>query len=176
MPQLWLFCPDDFCRLALWRPLQDDAHIFCLPGQIADEILGVLNLTEAILRQFDFTKFEVNLSTRPEKAVGSDEIWEKATTALREALDRKGWEYGIDEGGGAFYGPKIDIKIEDAIGRRWQCSTIQVRTCGFGNLATRVRRWDDGGPCRLSRRGTTKGTIKVDTHSFHLASKVGVGT
>ncbi|GAQ89131.1 threonyl-tRNA synthetase [Klebsormidium nitens] len=105
---------------------QDDAHIFCLPSQIADEILGVLDLTEAILRQFDFTKFEVNLSTRPEKAVGSDGIWERATTALREALDRKGWEYGIDEGGGAFYGPKIDIKIEDAIGRRWQCSTIQV--------------------------------------------------
>lgn len=107
--------------------MQDDAHIFCLPSQIADEILGVLDLTEAILRQFDFTKFEVNLSTRPEKAVGSDAIWERATTALREALDRKGWEYGIDEGGGAFYGPKIDIKIEDAIGRRWQCSTIQVR-------------------------------------------------
>lgn len=105
---------------------QDDAHIFCLPEQIAPEILGVLNLTEQILSDFGFTNYEVNLSTRPEKSVGNDAVWELATNALREALDTKGWDYIIDEGGGAFYGPKIDIKIEDAIGRRWQCSTIQV--------------------------------------------------
>ncbi len=66
------------------------------------------------------------LSTRPDKSVGSDEIWEKATAALEGALQRKGWQYGVDEGGGAFYGPKIDLKIKDAIGRTWQCSTIQV--------------------------------------------------
>ncbi|KAK9133043.1 hypothetical protein Scep_012571 [Stephania cephalantha] len=105
---------------------QDDAHIFCLEDQIKDEIRGVLDLTEEILLQFGFDKYEVNLSTRPEKAVGSNDIWEKATTALRDALDGKGWEYQIDEGGGAFYGPKIDLKIEDALGRKWQCSTVQV--------------------------------------------------
>lgn len=70
----------------------------------------------------------MNLSTRPEKAVGGDDIWEKATSALKDALDDKGWSYEIDEGGGAFYGPKIDLKIEDALGRKWQCSTIQVKT------------------------------------------------
>ncbi|MBE9051161.1 threonine--tRNA ligase [Nostocales cyanobacterium LEGE 11386] len=105
---------------------QDDAHIFCLPEQIAPEILGVLNLTEQILSDFGFSNYEVNLSTRPEKSVGNDQVWELATAALQTALDTKGWDYIIDEGGGAFYGPKIDIKIEDAIGRRWQCSTIQV--------------------------------------------------
>ncbi|MEA5596858.1 threonine--tRNA ligase [Rivularia sp. UHCC 0363] len=105
---------------------QDDAHIFCLPNQIADEILGVLNLTENILSDFGFNNYEVNVSTRPSKSVGTDEVWELATAALKEALDTKGWNYIIDEGGGAFYGPKIDIKIQDAIGRLWQCSTIQV--------------------------------------------------
>lgn len=112
---------------------QDDAHIFCLPEQLADEILGVLDLTETILSKFGFTEYEVMLSTRPEKAVGSDEIWDKATNALRAALFRKGWDFDVDEGGGAFYGPKIDIKIRDAIGRLWQCSTVQ---CDF-NLPER---------------------------------------
>eukprot|EP01018_Ginkgo_biloba_P026179 Gb_06729 [translate_table: standard] len=105
---------------------QDDAHIFCLPSQIKDEIRAVLDLTEEILSQFGFKKYEVNLSTKPEKAVGTDEIWEKATTALKDALEDKGWDYCVDEGGGAFYGPKIDLKIEDALGRKWQCSTVQV--------------------------------------------------
>ncbi|KAJ7531777.1 hypothetical protein O6H91_14G058000 [Diphasiastrum complanatum] len=105
---------------------QDDAHIFCLPDQIRSEIRGVLDLTEEVLTQFGFKRYEVNLSTKPEKAVGSDEIWSRATTALKQALDDKGWDFCIDEGGGAFYGPKIDLKIEDAIGRKWQCSTIQV--------------------------------------------------
>ncbi|XP_043691421.1 threonine--tRNA ligase, chloroplastic/mitochondrial 2 [Telopea speciosissima] len=105
---------------------QDDAHIFCLENQIKNEIRGVLDLTEEILLQFGFSKYEVNLSTRPEKAVGSDDIWQKATVALKDALDDKGWHYQIDEGGGAFYGPKIDLKIEDALGRKWQCSTVQV--------------------------------------------------
>ncbi|KAI3907343.1 hypothetical protein MKW98_010693 [Papaver atlanticum] len=105
---------------------QDDAHIFCLEDQIKDEIRGVLDLTEEILLRFGFEKYEVNLSTRPEKSVGSDDIWEKATAALKDALDCKGWDYQIDEGGGAFYGPKIDLKIEDALGRKWQCSTVQA--------------------------------------------------
>ncbi|KAF3664786.1 Threonine--tRNA ligase [Capsicum annuum] len=105
---------------------QDDAHIFCLEDQIKDEIRGVLDLTEEILQQFGFDKYEVNLSTRPEKAVGDDEIWERATSALKDALEDKGWSYQIDDGGGAFYGPKIDLKIEDALGRKWQCSTIQA--------------------------------------------------
>jgi threonyl-tRNA synthetase len=112
---------------------QDDAHIFCLPDQLADEITGVLSLMESVLSKFGFSEYEIMLSTRPEKAVGSDEIWEKATASLREALERKGWSYGIDEGGGAFYGPKIDVKIKDAIGRLWQCSTVQ---CDF-NLPER---------------------------------------
>ena len=106
--------------------LQDDAHIFCLEDQIKDEIKGVLDLTEQLLLQFGFDKYEVNLSTKPEKAVGDDDIWVKATGALKDALSDKGWAYEIDEGGGAFYGPKIDLKIEDALGRKWQCSTIQV--------------------------------------------------
>ena len=105
---------------------QDDAHIFCLPDQIADEILGVLDLTEDILSQFGFTDFEVNLSTKPEKSVGGPEIWERAEGELVEALAKKGWGYQVDEGGGAFYGPKIAIKITDAIGRKWQCSTVQL--------------------------------------------------
>jgi len=105
---------------------QDDAHVFCLPDQISDEILRVLNLTERILSTFDFRNYEINLSTRPEKSIGDDAVWDLATRGLVEALERKGWAYKIDEGGGAFYGPKIDLKIEDAIGRMWQCSTIQL--------------------------------------------------
>ena len=112
---------------------QDDAHIFCLPDQLQDEIVAVLDLTETILSRFGFDKYDIMLSTRPEKAVGSDEIWEAATAALQGALQQKGWEYGIDKGGGAFYGPKIDLKIRDAIGRQWQCSTVQ---CDF-NLPER---------------------------------------
>lgn len=105
---------------------QDDAHIFCLPDQIAPEIIGVLNLIEELLSTFGFAQYEVNLSTRPEKSVGSDDIWKKAESALVEALNAKGWAYSVDEGGGAFYGPKIDIKIRDALGRQWQCSTVQL--------------------------------------------------
>jgi threonyl-tRNA synthetase len=105
---------------------QDDAHVFCLPEQISDEILAILNLTETILSTFDFRSYQINLSTRPEKSIGDDAVWELATQGLIEALQRKGWTYSIDEGGGAFYGPKIDLKIEDAIGRLWQCSTIQL--------------------------------------------------
>jgi threonyl-tRNA synthetase len=105
---------------------QDDAHIFCLEEQIADEVSRVLDLTAEMLSTFGFTQYELNLSTRPEQSVGSDEIWAKAEAALRAALDAKGWPYKTDVGGGAFYGPKIDLKIKDAIGRKWQCSTVQV--------------------------------------------------
>ncbi len=105
---------------------QDDAHIFCLPEQATTEILGVLNLIEKILSDFGFTQYEVFLSTRPSQSVGTDAIWNLATQALVQALETKGWNYLIDKGGGAFYGPKIDIKIQDAIARHWQCSTIQV--------------------------------------------------
>ena len=105
---------------------QDDAHVFCLPEQITDEIVRILDLTEQILSTFDFRSYEINLSTRPDKSIGDDAVWELATQGLIEALERKGWAYTIDEGGGAFYGPKIDLKIEDAIGRQWQCSTIQL--------------------------------------------------
>ena len=112
---------------------QDDAHSFCLPEQLEDEIVNVLDLTETILSRFGFDKYDIMLSTRPEKSVGGDDIWDAATTALENALKTKGWDYGVDEGGGAFYGPKIDLKIRDAIGRQWQCSTVQ---CDF-NLPDR---------------------------------------
>ena len=113
-------------RYVASQTLKNYAHIFCLPEQVSQEILGVLNLTEQILSDFGFPEYEVNLSTRPAKSVGTDDIWRLATDALVEALNAKGWDYETDEGGGAFYGPKIDIKIQDAIGRLWQCSTIQV--------------------------------------------------
>ncbi len=105
---------------------QDDAHIFCREDQIESEIIGVLELTLELLNAFGFKEFDINLSTKPEDAVGSDRIWEHATAALRSAIEKKGLEYTLDEGGGAFYGPKIDIKIRDAIGRQWQCSTVQL--------------------------------------------------
>jgi len=105
---------------------QDDAHVFCLPEQITAEIVAILDLTEQILSTFDFRNYEINLSTRPAKSIGEDAVWELATNGLIGALERKGWAYKVDEGGGAFYGPKIDLKIEDAIGRMWQCSTIQL--------------------------------------------------
>ena len=105
---------------------QDDAHIFCREDQIESEIIGVLELTLELLEAFGFNNFDINLSTKPEDAVGSDAIWDHATDSLRSALEKKGLEYTLDEGGGAFYGPKIDIKIRDAIGRQWQCSTVQL--------------------------------------------------
>jgi threonyl-tRNA synthetase len=105
---------------------QDDAHIFCLPDQLTSEITRVCQLVEDLLSAFGFTDYEVNLSTKPEKYVGDDDIWEKSEEAIKTALAAKGWDYVLDVGGGAFYGPKIDIKIKDAIGRKWQCSTIQV--------------------------------------------------
>ncbi len=105
---------------------QDDAHIFCRPDQLADEIVNILDLNLHILRSFGFAEYDVYLSTRPEKSVGSDENWERATEALKFALEQKGLDYEIDPGEGVFYGPKIDIKIKDKLGRSWQCSTVQV--------------------------------------------------
>ncbi len=106
---------------------QDDSHIFCREDQLADEVASLLDFVLSVLRAFGFDDFTFNLSTKdPEKFVGSDEIWEKATEALRKALDSHGLEYGVKEGDAAFYGPKIDIDIRDAIGRSWQLSTIQA--------------------------------------------------
>jgi len=105
---------------------QDDAHLFCRPDQIEGEVSRVLDFTFFILRTFGFTEFEVYLSTKPEKAVGSEERWAQATSALEAALKGRSVAYEIDPGEGVFYGPKIDIKIKDALGRSWQCSTIQV--------------------------------------------------
>ena len=104
---------------------QDDAHIFCRPDQVVDEVNGVLDLDFHILETMGFSEFEVMLSTRPEKAVGDPERWEVATESLRRTLERRGMPFDVDEGGGAFYGPKIDIHIRDAIGRLWQCTTVQ---------------------------------------------------
>ncbi|MCH7626751.1 MAG: threonine--tRNA ligase, partial [Chloroflexi bacterium] len=104
---------------------QDDAHIFCTPDQVEEEIGGVLDLTFHLLRSFGFSEFEIMLSTRPEKAVGDPDRWELATESLRRTLEGRELPFGIDEGGGAFYGPKIDVHIKDAIGRLWQCTTVQ---------------------------------------------------
>ncbi len=106
---------------------QDDAHIICRPDQLNDEIQGVIEFVKDMMKVFGFP-FEIEISTRPEKYIGSDEMWEEATSALMGALDQMGLPYDINEGDGAFYGPKIDIKLKDALERRWQCATIQ---CDF---------------------------------------------
>tara|TARA_B100001750_G_scaffold247365_1_gene272861 strand:- start:885 stop:2618 length:1734 start_codon:yes stop_codon:yes gene_type:complete len=104
---------------------QDDAHIFCRPDQIEYEINGVLDLTFYLLEAFGFKDFTLNLSTRPDKAVGSDDQWELAENSLRNTLLSRGLDFDIEEAGGAFYGPKIDVNIKDALGRSWQCTTVQ---------------------------------------------------
>jgi len=104
---------------------QDDAHIFCTPDQIKENVLEILSFVDSIMKTFGF-HYEMEISTRPEKSIGDEKYWEAATEGLKHALDENGIKYGIDEGGGAFYGPKIDIKITDALKRKWQCGTIQV--------------------------------------------------
>ncbi len=104
---------------------QDDAHIICTPEQVNDVIRETLDLALTVLKDFGFDDFKIYISTRPEDAIGSDDQWELSENALRKAVEDLGYSYEIDEGGGAFYGPKIDVKIKDAIGRLWQCSTIQ---------------------------------------------------
>ena len=106
---------------------QDDSHIFCTPEQVPDELASLLEFTLSVLRAFGFEDFQAKLSTRPEgKAVGEEALWEMATDGLRSALESAGLDYVVDEGGGAFYGPKIDVDVTDAIGRPWQLSTIQL--------------------------------------------------
>ena len=104
---------------------QDDAHIFCTPDQVVEEFNSVLDLTFRIYDKFDFKNYKITLSTKPDKYVGEDKDWDFAEKILEKILNEKGIEYELDEGGGAFYGPKIDIHIEDAIGRLWQCTTVQ---------------------------------------------------
>ncbi|MFQ5951960.1 MAG: threonine--tRNA ligase [Candidatus Omnitrophota bacterium] len=107
---------------------QDDAHIFCLREQVEAEVINVINFVDEALKEFGFEDFEVELSTRPEKYIGAKDDWELATQALKNALEQRNLQYEINEGEGAFYGPKIDIKLKDALGREWQCATIQ---CDF---------------------------------------------
>ncbi len=104
---------------------QDDAHVFCTQDQVVDEVVAILDLVDHIMNTFGFT-YEAEISTRPEKSIGTDEMWDYATDALKEACRRHDLVYDINEGDGAFYGPKIDIKVKDAIGRTWQCSTVQI--------------------------------------------------
>ncbi len=104
---------------------QDDAHILCTPEQLEGEIVNVIRLIQDLMRLFDF-KYKIEISTRPEDSIGTDEAWEMATNALLQAVQKEGLPYAINEGDGAFYGPKIDVKLLDCIGREWQCSTIQV--------------------------------------------------
>ncbi len=104
---------------------QDDAHLFITPDQIEEEIQHTINLFEEVYSTFGLT-YTAELSTRPEDSMGSDEIWEKATAALQSALEHRGLEYIVNEGDGAFYGPKIDFHLRDSIGRTWQCGTIQL--------------------------------------------------
>jgi threonyl-tRNA synthetase len=105
---------------------QDDAHIFCMPSQVEDEVLGNITMAFDMLKKFGFEKVTVGIATRPEKSIGTDEFWEMATDALKNALKRAGIPYEIYEGEGAFYGPKIEFRIADSLGRLWQCSTVQV--------------------------------------------------
>jgi threonyl-tRNA synthetase len=104
---------------------QDDAHIFCTPNQIKENVLEVLGFVDDIMKSFEFD-YSMEISTKPQKAIGEDAVWDAATQGLKDALDENGISYTIDEGGGAFYGPKIDIKILDSLKRKWQCGTIQV--------------------------------------------------
>ena len=104
---------------------QDDAHVFCTRDQVVDEVVAILDLVDHIMTTFGF-EYSAEISTRPEKSIGTDDMWEHATNSLKEACARHGLDYEINEGDGAFYGPKIDIKVKDAIGRTWQCSTVQV--------------------------------------------------
>jgi len=105
---------------------QDDAHIFCEEDDLKSEIIGVIKLIFEIYKTFGFEDYTVELSTRPEKSIGSDEMWERAESSLKSALEELGIEYGINPGEGAFYGPKIDFHIKDVLNRYWQCGTIQV--------------------------------------------------
>ena len=104
---------------------QDDAHVFCREDQVVSEVCAILDLADSIMGEFGF-EYAAEISTRPEKSIGTDEMWEKAESFLRAACEERGLAYDINEGDGAFYGPKIDIKVRDAIGRWWQCSTVQV--------------------------------------------------
>ncbi len=104
---------------------QDDAHVFCTREQVVDEVIAILDLVDHIMTTFEFD-YTAEISTRPEKSIGTDDMWDHATNALKEACAQHGLVYEINEGDGAFYGPKIDIKVKDAIGRTWQCSTVQV--------------------------------------------------
>lgn len=106
---------------------QDDAHIFCRPDQLHSEISAIIAFIRDVMKLFDF-EYELEISTRPEKSIGSDEDWERAERALKEVLDTEGLPYDLNKGDGAFYGPKIDVKLKDSIGRKWQCATIQ---CDF---------------------------------------------
>jgi threonyl-tRNA synthetase len=105
---------------------QDDAHLFCRPDQIEAEVTKVLDFTFFVMKTFGFTEYQIYVSTRPAKAVGSEEAWKQATAALEAALKSRGIAHKIDPGEGVFYGPKIDVKIKDVLGRSWQCSTVQV--------------------------------------------------
>lgn len=107
---------------------QDDAHIFCLPEQLEDEITQVLDFTFEVLKKFGFKEYAIDLSTRPRESIGSDTMWEKGTEALKRSLEKKSLDFSVCAEGGAFYGPKIDVQIKDALGRTWQCGTIQ---CDF---------------------------------------------
>jgi threonyl-tRNA synthetase len=104
---------------------QDDAHLLCTPDQLQEEITGILEFVKDVMGLFGFS-YEVELSTRPEKSIGDDEAWDRATSALRLALESHDIPYEVNEGDGAFYGPKIDVKLKDALDRRWQCATIQA--------------------------------------------------
>jgi threonyl-tRNA synthetase len=105
---------------------QDDAHVFCMPEQIEREVTDLIDFTKEVYAVFGFNEIETYIATRPEKSMGTDEIWEQATSGLKNALDKRGMKFGIKEGEGAFYGPKIEFNIRDAIGRKWQCGTIQI--------------------------------------------------
>ena len=132
---------------------QDDAHIFCTLDQVEEQITEVLDFVDKIMKTFEFD-YKMMISTKPEKAVGSDEVWERTIQALKNAMDNNNLPYEIDEGGGAFYGPKIDIKITDAIGREWQCGTVQL---------------DSNLPSRFELEYNAEGNEKIEPVMIHRA-------
>ncbi len=126
--ELYIDTKSQACCMGLLRVrefTQDDAHIFCTPDQIKSVILEVVEFVDSVMKLFDFN-YTMEVATKPEKAIGDDAVWELATQGIKDALTENNLPFAIDEGGGAFYGPKIDVKITDALGRKWQCGTVQV--------------------------------------------------
>ncbi|MBT8420666.1 MAG: threonine--tRNA ligase, partial [Gammaproteobacteria bacterium] len=154
--------------------VQDDAHIFCTEDQIQDEVAQFIDLVFQVYEHFGFKDILINLSTRPEKRVGSDEVWDKAEKALELALDNKGLEWKLNPGDGAFYGPKVDFSLKDSIGRIWQCGTVQVDFSMPGRLSAQYVAEDGGKRVPVMLHRAILGSLErfigilIEEHAGHL--------